>query len=263
MKIKTILSLLLPVVVLSACDNIDDDKRLEPTVYKAQRSILIEDYTGQKCVNCPMATNTLHSLSEYFGDSIVSVAIHGGPFGVAEPRGLATKEADAYYTALNIKSQPIGVINHRGITTNYANWTSEVMSLIKTPSHVTMSAEAKIEDDMLNVSVHCSSSTDESALLKVWLTEDNIVAQQSLPEAWGGGTDKNYVHNHVYRKTISDINGIPVSLTAETTTNDLSCSLANTTYKKEDLCIVAFVYTEADGVLQVIRRKVAYEPEKN
>lgn len=262
MKIKTILSLLLTAGLFTSCDKIDDSERLVPTVYKAQRSILIEDYTGQKCVNCPMATNTLHSLSEYFGDSIVSVAIHGGPFGVAEPRGLATKEAEAYYTALNIKSQPIGVINHRGTTTNYANWTSEVMSLIKTPTNVTMSATAEIEGEELHVSVNSSATTVTTALLKVWLTEDNIVAQQSLPEAWGGGVDKNYVHNHVYRKTVSNIDGVAVKLSTVTTTNDFTCALASS-YKKEDLSIVAFVYTEADGVLQVIRRKVVCPAEEN
>lgn len=258
MKKKIIYMLLgICTTCITSCDKIDENERLVSTVYQAQRSILIEDYTGQKCVNCPMATNTLHSLSEYFGDSIVSVAIHGGPFGVAEPRGLATKEAEVYYTALNIKSQPIGVINHRGITTNYANWTSEVMSLIKTPTNVTMSVSSKIEGNELQASINSSATTNITALLKVWLTEDNIVAQQSLPEAWGGGTDKNYVHSHVYRKTVSNIDGVVVELSPVTTTNDFTCPLAST-YKKENLCIVAFVYTEADGVLQVIHRKVEY-----
>lgn len=261
MKIKTILSLILAAGVLAACDNIEEKDRLEPTIFKAQRSILIEDFTGQKCVNCPLAANTLHSLSEYFGDSIVSVAIHGGPFGVTEPRGLATKEAAAYYDQLGIKSQPIGVINHRGFTTNYSNWTSEVIELIKKPTNVTMSAEAKIEGDELHVSVNSSSTTSTSALLKVWLTEDSIVALQSLPEAWGGGNDRNYVHNHVYRKAVSDINGVAVELSPKAVTNDFTCSLANT-YKKENISIVAFVYTEAEGVLQVIRRKVNYNAEE-
>lgn len=263
MKIKTILPLLLAGAAFCACDNIDEGERLQPTIYKAQRSILIEDFTGQKCVNCPMAANTLHSLSQYFGDSIVSVAIHGGPFGVLEPRGLATREADAYYTALDIKSQPIGVINHRGFTSNYSSWTKEVCDLIKTPTNVTMSAVANIQDDELHVSVQSSSSVEQTAILKVWLTEDSIIALQSMPEAWGVGSSKaDYVHNHVYRKAVSDVNGVSVSLSAKATTNEFTCSLSNN-YNKENLNIVAFVYNEEKGVLQVISRKVSCQNEGN
>lgn len=259
-KITTILSLLLTGLLLTACDKIDEDERYTPAPsYTPARSILIEDFTGQKCVNCPFATNTLHSLTEYFGDSIVCVAIHGGAYGYAEPKGLATTEAQAYYEMLNINSQPIGVINHRGFTTNFQDWTKEVCKLITTPTTVSMSARAWVEGDDLKVSVVSSSAEEMNAMMKVWLTEDGIVANQSLPEALGGGTDKNYVHNHVYRKSVADVNGVKVKLSPESVKQEFCCSLESTyfkPYERANLYVVAFVYTEKDGVLKVLRQKV-------
>ncbi|MBQ0019300.1 MAG: Omp28 family outer membrane lipoprotein [Bacteroidales bacterium] len=259
-KITTILSLLLTGLLLTACDKIDEDERYTPAPsYTPARSILIEDYTGQKCANCPFATNTLHSLTEYFGDSVVCVAIHGGSFGVNEPNGLATAEARSYYEKLNINSQPIGVINHRGFTTNFENWTKEVCNLITTPSTVSMSARAWVEGDELKVSVNSSASDEMDAIMKVWLTEDGLVANQNLPVEWGGGTDKNYTHNHVYRKSVADVEGVKVQLSPESVKREFSCSLKSTykmPYNVANLYVVAFVYTEKDGVLKVLRQKV-------
>lgn len=254
MKIKTILSFLLAVVAFAACDNIDENERYTPTHYQPARAILIEDFTGQKCVNCPLATVTLSSLSQYFGDSIISVAIHGGPFGYAEPKGLATKEAETYYNALNIKEQPNGVINHRGYTTPYAQWTKEVCELIKTPSNTTLNASTSIEDNELTVNLTYSSyEANAQAILKVWLVEDSITAIQSLPAAWGGGNDKNYVHNHVYRRAINSVEGTSVSLSPTPVTEKFNVTLDNK-YVIKNLSVIAFIYTESNGVLQVTKK---------
>ena len=65
-----------------ACDEVSNDKRLtyiEPP--EAARAILIEDFTGQYCVNCPRATEEIERLIEQYGDTvIIAVAIHSGPF---------------------------------------------------------------------------------------------------------------------------------------------------------------------------------------
>ena len=56
--------------VLVACDNIPEDERL---VYvkpaPVARTVLIEDFTGQRCVNCPNATEAIEALIEQYGDT--------------------------------------------------------------------------------------------------------------------------------------------------------------------------------------------------
>ena len=72
---KAILSLLplclfAAVMLLASCDNISEDERfiyVKPADVK--RRVLIEDFTGQRCVNCPAAHEEIDRLQEQYGDS--------------------------------------------------------------------------------------------------------------------------------------------------------------------------------------------------
>ena len=102
-------------LLLTACSNIDEDERLiyvEPA--EVNRPVLIEDFTGQACVNCPNATATIHELQQTYGeDNIIAVAIHSGPFahmrnnmGNAFYSDLGTTTGDEYFTHWGIELWP-------------------------------------------------------------------------------------------------------------------------------------------------------------
>ena len=51
--------------VLSSCSDLDEQDRfvyIKPA--DAARKVLIEDFTGQRCPNCPSATDEIHHLQE-------------------------------------------------------------------------------------------------------------------------------------------------------------------------------------------------------
>ena len=51
---------LLASLALSACDYIAEDERLiEVEAAQAKRVVLLEDFTGQLCVNCPLGTEVI------------------------------------------------------------------------------------------------------------------------------------------------------------------------------------------------------------
>ena len=63
--INTIILALLAMMLLIACDEIPVAERLtyvEPP--EVGRAVLIEDYTGQYCVNCPRATEEIEKTRE-------------------------------------------------------------------------------------------------------------------------------------------------------------------------------------------------------
>ena len=83
MKIKAIshiATLAITIATLGSCSNIDSDDRLiyvKPAPVK--RTVLIEDFTGQKCINCPYAANeTEKIITEYGQENIIVVSIHCG-----------------------------------------------------------------------------------------------------------------------------------------------------------------------------------------
>ncbi len=119
----------LGLVLLSACDEISTDERLtyvEPP--EAGRAVLIEDYTGQNCVNCPRATEEIERLIEQYGDSVViAVAIHSGPFSKEKdgtPTPLRTELGDMYFTRWNLSSQPVGLVDRLfdSMPFGYTDW---------------------------------------------------------------------------------------------------------------------------------------------
>ena len=65
---------------LSSCSDLDEQERfvyIKPA--DAARKVLIEDFTGQRCPNCPKATDEIHHLQETYGeDNIIAVGIHSG-----------------------------------------------------------------------------------------------------------------------------------------------------------------------------------------
>ena len=72
------------VLLISACSNIDESERLiyvEPA--HVARAVLIEDFTGQRCVNCPNAVAEIERLQEAYGEeNVIAVGIHSGPLSI-------------------------------------------------------------------------------------------------------------------------------------------------------------------------------------
>ena len=104
-------------VAMTACDEKDADERYTyvPPV-TAERGVLLEDFTGQACVNCPNATEEIHELQEHYGDKVVAVGIHSGQFSKKlplrkKPYPLWTSVGDEYYNYWKISMQPMGIIN--------------------------------------------------------------------------------------------------------------------------------------------------------
>ena len=75
--------------MLSACDNVDSNDRLIYVPPAAVgRCVLIEDFTGQKCLNCPRAAEVIEQLQKQYGaDTVIAVAIHAGPLSVGKKAG--------------------------------------------------------------------------------------------------------------------------------------------------------------------------------
>ena len=69
----------------ASCSNIDEGDRLiyvKPA--EVGRAILIEDFTGQRCVNCPTGTEIINGIVDTYGeDNVIAVGVHSGPLGFA------------------------------------------------------------------------------------------------------------------------------------------------------------------------------------
>ena len=274
-----LVTLLLCYFVTLSCSNIDESERLiyVPPV-EVQRAVLIEDFTGQACVNCPTATAQIHELQQTYGeDNIIAVAIHSGPFAHRRSNmsndflsDLGTVQGDEYYLHWGIEAQP-GVKINRGApiydTRQYAALISEEMK--KTSPEYIASIQATIntsehnssleESDFISVDVVPSAiDMPTDTRLQVWMIEDSINVEggnrnyvQLLPN---NASDYNYVHNHVFRASLTQ-DPYGDYLNTHQTSYSYTLSIPNY-WNKNQLSIVVFLWNNTDGVIEVKKTKI-------
>lgn len=245
----------------TSCDTIDKADRLiyvKPAEVK--RCVLLEDFTGQRCVNCPDATNEINKLQEQYGeDNVIAVAIHGGYFGIYSSTptvtALGTEEAREYYDRWNIEAQPAGMVNRRGGITNYTAWATDIYNELQKPSPVSITLNTTFDstDRSLQVTTSILSGEKLNGKLQLWLTEDSITALQLMPD---GSPDPAYRHNHVFRKSVNGTWGTDITL-GESQAEATFTTTVDSEWQPANMHIVAFVYNQ-EGVLQVTKQKIIY-----
>lgn len=257
--------------MLAACDNLSEDERLiyEPIISDASqnnnqddeapeltmRVVLLEDFTGQRCTNCPTAIGVIKQLQEACGDALVAVGIHGGPLGFAGNAkliGLATDTGNDYYNYWNLEYQPVGLVNRHGAL-NHSLWIAAVKEELAKPALLRLSGTAVLSEGTITINID-AKGTGGTVIgkLQVWLIEDNIKALQLMPD---GTANQEYIHNHVFRTAVNGTWGEDFSVKEGETEQRTMTQALDSKWNPSELSIVAFVY-DASGVQQTAKFKV-------
>lgn len=246
----------------ASCSNIDEGDRLiyvKPA--EVGRAILIEDFTGQRCINCPTGTEIINGIVDTYGeDNVIAVGIHSGPLGFAgnsKTVGLMTDTGNEYYTRWdkeNKMGQPWVIFNRKtSPDSHYNNWAAIVGTIISEKANLsvkitnaydaaTRTLTTKVGADGVNGTVN--------GKLQVWIVEDGVKALQMMPD---GKSNKEYIHNHVFRAAVNGTWGEDVTVKeGETTTKQYSYVLPET-WNADNIAIVAFVYNDS-GVENVAKK---------
>lgn len=245
-----------------ACDEVSVDKRLtyvEPP--QVSRAVLIEDYTGQYCVNCPRATEEIERLIEQYGDSIViAVAIHSGPFGKSkgEPSPLYTEVGDMYFNTWGMSAQPIGLIDRLFGSTpfSYTDWAGGVNYEVAIEPPVGFLTDIDYDAETRDAAIEVQTIGLDSALvsgkLQVWLVEDSIDSFQLMPD---GSREEHYNHMHVFRASVNDPWGDALSVShGQVAVKNYELKL-DPAWVPEHCSVVTFLYDDS-GVHQVAKKKL-------
>lgn len=272
MKVLRFIIFSLTCIFVASCDNIDFEDRFDgPIMTDEGKNVLIEDYTGQNCSNCPLAHEEIEKMQKAYGkERIIAVAIHGGPQAVdaghSKVTGLANEESKEYNRRLGTFSYPKGVIDRASGLKDIEKWNSMVVSRFSIQPKVKLAInDIKVDENTRQLSFSCNVESTESlnGFLQLWLTESNIVAPQTLPAVWGGGHKMDYVHNHVFRAAVNGMDGEQLSL-SETLkeTKEYVFSL-NEDWNIQNMALVIFFHNETDGVIQVIDAPIIPNKTKN
>ncbi len=250
--------------LLVACETVEENDRFgnaEPAIVK--KNVLVEEFTGQRCTNCPSAAQELADLQDIIlracgQQHVISVAIHGGDMAIDAPAGLATPLGHQYNNDWGIKSWPSAVIDReygKKPSTDFYSWGDAICERLSEAAAVEINMQGNTynaEDKALTINVETTALETVNGKLQVWLTESHINKYQVMPN---GGHNMNYEHNHVFRDAVNGDKGENIKLIkGESISKTYSYTLPDD-WKVENMAVVAFVYNES-GVLQVVEAHV-------
>lgn len=254
----------------ASCSNIDEGDRLiyvKPA--EVGRAILIEDFTGQKCINCPTGTEIINSIVETYGEeNVIAVGIHSGPLGFAgnsKTVGLMTDTGNEYYTRWdkeNKMGQPWVIFNRKtSPDSHYNNWAAMVGTIISEKANLSVKIANAYDAATRTLTTTVGADGVNGTVngkLQVWIVEDGVKALQMMPD---GKSNKEYIHNHVFRAAVNGTWGEEVTVKeGETTTKQYQYVLPEA-WNADNIAVVAFVYN--DGGVENVAKKhlVVHEGE--
>lgn len=171
------------------------------------KRVLVEDFTGQNCINCPNAANLLNQLKEsIYGERMITVAMHAGGLALNTP--LHSDTAEIYMKSLNLQNNPAISVDRSFTNDKDGNtWAAAIAS------QAAKTADMDINFIITNLngkefdivySVEFGKDVNEKLGVQVYLIENNITSFQVVPT---GGRQQDYVHNHVFRLAMNGIWG--------------------------------------------------------
>lgn len=228
------------------------------------KKILIEEFTGVRCVNCPAGASEIENLRTTYGDRLVVISLHAGDF--------APPYSDSQYDFRTIEGNelekllgsPIGypsaVINRKRFSNQNAlqvfrtTWAGFTATESSTPSVLTLGLVKNYDVNSrkldLQVKIVPTDNMTADVRLSVALTESGIKDPQETPN----GKQSDYIHKNVFRKMLTKFDGDALSglNKGETLTKTFTFILpAN--WVAENCRLVAFVHKNGSekDVLQV------------
>ena len=277
-KIKILFAstLLITFAFFAACDKIDEPFVKQtgsvvdtvacpvpefPEVTTVVKRVLLEDYTGHTCVNCPRAATIAHGLKELHKEKLVLLAVHGGSFAKPNPlmpydfRTEAGTEWDKIF--IGFAGNPNGMVNRLGFPNNHIvgpdGWGAAVNNALATELLVDLQMINQYDPDERTLCTHIKTrfikDVNKNLKLIVVLTESGIIKPQKSNDPSAGTSQliENYEHNHVLRAAINSTWGSSVALIGTANPESAVKSykyILKDEFVPENCTVVAFIYDE-------------------
>jgi|LSQX01.1.fsa_nt_gb thiol-disulfide isomerase/thioredoxin len=220
-KIVSFFFLVLASLAFTACDIIEEPYMTSPggngNTGEVVRKVLLEEFTGHQCPNCPAGAETADALKEFFGEQLVIVSIHAGffarttaPHFLADYRTSAGTEINNYF---GVAANPAGMVNRKEFSGNRilnpSAWGGAISQILEEEPQAGIEISLSYETTSRNLNVAINTTALKSLqgplYLAALLLEDNILSpQQTNDSQYTNGIQENYNHRHVLR---TDING--------------------------------------------------------
>lgn len=237
---------------------------------KPIKTVLIEEFTGHKCSNCPNGTRIIENIIETYCDHVVVLACHpfnqdftspndSGPLAT-DFRTSETTEIAEEFGFWGFPSALLNRINNGNFFQPF-ELNTEIHNLLFDSNNNLIPPDLDIKISFSSGSFPIVISTEIEKLnelngeykLAVVVSEDFIISGQYD----GNELIEDYEHNHVYRSAINGTWGEPIDLTEKTIVKHYDLINPNGVNDISNCTIVAYVYNnETKEIIQAAKKKI-------
>jgi hypothetical protein len=263
-----------------SCDKVTDPYQEKADIVSS-RKILIEEFTGHTCGNCPEGSLVLNELTELFGDNLVAVSMHAGSFAypICDNEKFCTEfrtqTGETFVSEFQIDANPVATVNRALFSglrkLDIGAWATSVNELLAIDADITMEITASIDTASRNLEVSVNSEIVNAVAgdysISVGLVEDSIVdyqkfyAGQQIYRATNDAVYQvetniaDYLHRHVFRGNINGVWGEAINLTVPVGNSILytaPITAINAAHKLKDMYVIAYIHNnETKEIIQV------------
>ena len=256
--------LLVLLIIVAACDKIEPpyieehggNGQEDTTV--VLRKVLLEDYTGHRCVNCAGAAQTAHQLQELYEGQLVIMSVHAGQFAEPLPGSIFTADyrteaGNQWDDFFGVQVYPSGMVNRAeyngDVVLPETKWGQALAAALQPEAD----AEIKISNEFDNgkvastITVKFLHEMPDNYALQVCITEDSIVSPQLNNDENAGEVPviENFVFMHMLRGVLNGVWGEDIFGSTIQAGKEYSVTYNyNVAGVPEHSNIVAFVYDQ-------------------
>ena len=254
-----ILFIALLIIGLNACDKIDgnpyetgNDPGTTINGDTVKRVLLI-DFTGHRCTNCPKAHQEIQLLSETYGERLIPIAIHSRYYArpttdTTYPTDFRTQFGDNLTALLDVQLYPRGVIGSLNPAAQkpFAEWAEAIEIEKNIPTNLSINIECSLENNIVTSKAIITNTKPEIVInnpkIYAILVEDSIVSAQLD----NGVRIPDYVHKHVVRHGFTSHLGESFTFDSESKFEYTFDVTAAENWRTNKLSVVVFITTSLD-----------------
>ncbi len=227
---------------------------------ETDKVVLLEELTGVRCPGCPAGALEIQRLGNVYGDNFVAVSYYTDFLGFPlEESQYDFRSAEAQSTEDRLglyRAKPAATFNRKQLdpetrfNTSQGEWLGLAEAELVGFSPILMSGTSSYDSGNKEAAISITISPKDvftgTHNLVVLITESHIIDAQLHPM---GEIREDYEHNHVFRKLLSDIEGVALPQTIgalEELQYDFSVTLEDE-WNPDNIEVVAFVELQENG----------------
>jgi hypothetical protein len=259
-------------------------------ISEPERNVILEDFTGHYCSNCPVAGEVAHSLYEGNKSRIFIASVHASPAG---PSIFQNVNVNAGYTInftnasglelghhfgavlsfTGFTSLPSGSVNRKIFNGEYfsasGSWQGNVNEVLNSDLKVVIKAKVNYYESTKGLYLHTEIApnveVDTNLAIVVTLIEDSLVGPQNV----NGTRVDDYVHRDIMRGMIDNqtwgrnltsdlkVDGKYYVDYSYYVPNQLAPQGQTGTYNAKNMHLLIYVYDKVTlEIYQVVKRKI-------